>query len=964
MVKKYNLPELNALPGPIPPEETGPEEQQDRNQPDHNQPDHNQEGRDHEEHRAGNEPSHAQLEALNGLGSLESSRISTAAEFAGFPSVLVEDPAEESGGTTAGSDSAQAAESGESESGSSRELEIIEQPTEILASGGETPESLARKDARKFLGDSYDSFDSDPILMRTWIESYKKSIAAINGVTPEAVFNPGDKVTLPGISGERQPIFEKDGTVTSWAMDSTMSRDSEGTIRLDWYDGRYHVKRSDGTIEDRDRAGVTSTTRQLEDGAWLTHRSDGSYTRRNYDTGEQENKLADGTMIIIKDGLETMTYPDGSKSLKYPDNHIEYTASDGTVEKTTADGNSKKFDPDGNLIGQGIGWGRFKIDFHTDGATTTSTLTSTDRSEFRFGLTEGPDGIKLHETESGRTLEFPAGKDYEPVRTERESLIERAEQSIDDPIVLAKFKADMIRFESRARDRGLPVEQISGTYKSIGRLFENNDKAPIDADRREQIATELMSDIAEPYTISQGSHGTCNVKIMHVLMSAKDPEKLAAMISEVASTGEYTLQDGREIRIPAGTLSPARDALSNPRANGERGLAGQLFDSTVINSLLADTGAPYHLDQIPPGDSLKGYKSGDILVDNETGKPLVQYNGDVQEFAGISTPDIARAYELVMGDSKGSRDWLLDPNMGAGEHPGIKSYETAEQLHDILSSLKQSRDFPFAIRVDTKMPPFWEDSGAGLAGGSGGSHVLNITDYDPVTRKVMIDNQWATRKDRLTPSNAVPVDQLFRASLYPDKLSTSIIDGVENAAGPNTDRGLEIIRRLSQDLAGSNPTVLEGIYNTGALNLAGRLMNTTDGDDQNKDYREVYDGLRPSAKILVLDSLVTGQALGDSMSIESFNDEVRKLAGQFHVTEPDVLRQVRHNPQTLEEGKAAGIFPVLNPEVEFFNRTRLDVLKLVARLPSEQRDTIQNMIRQDVEARIAEAATMAGSLAE
>ncbi len=840
--------------------------------------------------------------------------------------------------------------------GTKSQFKIVEPQTEIMAKGGETLESLTLAESRNFLGDSYAQFESDNFLLQQFVESYKKSLATINGVDQTIQFKAGEIILLPGKSGEGEPIFEKDGKITSWALDSVSTRETDGTERLDWYNGSYSIKRPDGVTEARDQNGLKSTSRKMDDGSWLTERSDGSSERRNYDTGDLETRSKDGITTKTKNDVITTTYPDSSENVKNPDGSSVYTLADKSVERTTPDGQSKRFDKNGNLIGQGTGFGRFKVEFQTDDGTTTSTVSSESRSEFRFILIENGNKIQLQEKDSGDRLEFVSTKDYEPVKPERDKLLEMASAQISDPLLLAKFKADMIRFENRSKERELPAEQVRATYKSVGQLLGDNSNPAVEKTRLTQVATEIMSDVAEPYTVSQGRHGTCNVKIMHVLMAAKAPEKLAGMISEIALTGSLTLPSGDKVELPPKTLNPATDAETNPRSNGERGLAGQLFDSAVINAVMKDAKAPFHLDQLAKDPSLKGYKTGDILVDNETGKPLIDFNGEVQEFAGLYSKDIVKAYSMVMGDAEAGSHWLLDPNISEADHPGIKGFESADQLHDILSELAKRKSFPIAIIIDTRMPPFWGDSGAGVAGGSGSAHVLNITNYDPQSRTVMLDNQWSTNRDRLLPANGIPVDQLFRSSIYNQTLVKKINEDIIRKSGGEAgalESNIQRLTQLSRALDGGDPTLLENLYKAESQKFGIEMSTTSDGDQKNKEYRALYDGLRPLAKLEVLGSLASRNAVGRTMSAESFNEEISKIADSFEVTEPDVFRQMKHNPQTLVDGKAAKILFDLSSDKEYMNRGKMEVLNLIARLPGEQRDSITRKIRENVQTKIA-----------
>lgn len=108
----------------------------------------------------------------------------------------------------------------------------------------------------------------------------------------------------------------------------------------------------------------------------------------------------------------------------------------------------------------------------------------------------------------------------------------------------------------------------------------------------------------------------------------------------------------------------------------------------------------------------------------------------------------------------------MDPRYASDISDGVKSYSSEAEFRDILTQLKKEGAFPFPMHVNTKMAPFWRDSGGGSAGGSAeGAHVVNITDFNPQTGRVEIDNQWSSVNDRNSDDSSVPIAQLYHASL-------------------------------------------------------------------------------------------------------------------------------------------------------------------------------------------------------
>jgi len=63
-----------------------------------------------------------------------------------------------------------------------------------------------------------------------------------------------------------------------------------------------------------------------------------------------------------------------------------------------------------------------------------------------------------------------------------------------------------------------------------------------------------------------------------------------------------------------------------------------------------------------------------------------------------------------------------------------------ERMKMFLAEAKRKGELPIQVSVECDREPFWHDSGAGKAGGSGGGHVVTITDFDG--GRVKMQNQW------------------------------------------------------------------------------------------------------------------------------------------------------------------------------------------------------------------------------
>jgi len=864
-------------------------------------------------------------------------------------------------------------ESGAGGSKLSDNFEYKTQPSETIVSSDQSLAALANSLAPGFYGDAYPEYARDPFVLKQFEKAFTQALAFANGISPDASVSQGDKLIVPGRNSEGEPLFAKDGIKRQWGSNTVDTLEKDNTRRTQFDDGTLFVYKPDGTSTKTDVLGVVETSKTLPDGTFQRERSDGTYEKRFTDGSSEQGGLNGVKTRVAPDGTITTSYRNGEISTLKPDGTQIFVDKDKSVMTTVRDGTSRTVDEKGHLVGLGVFGNEIGIKFKAgDDPKRDSVVTGRVRPEWNFTLSTGKDGaVEMTEGEPPRKLRAVSDGEFRSLSESRTELFQKAESNYDDPIASVKFKADLIRFENRAKERGLSADEVLSVYKDLDRLLTPTSDAKIDDKGRAQIAAELAGDLASPYTISQGAHGTCNVKILQVMMSAKHPERVSSLITEAAMTGQHTLPSGRVITLPEGTLTPHNDAIGYPSRNGARGFAGQVFDSAAVNTLLQVENMPYRFDQLEPDPSIKGYKSGDIMVDIETGKPLTDpITGSVKEFNGLYAPEIVEVYKQLMGASKSNEDWLLDPNYPTSDTTdGIKTFASPEELSGILKELKQQGQFPYPIHVDTRMAPFWADSSGGLAGGSGGAHVLNIADYNPVTNSVLIDNQWASYNDRLDPSKAIPVDKLFSASVNSSRLFSLINDESKAQAGDDFAlRDRLILTKLNDALKDADPNLLRLQYDAYSRSFGLELEGTKQGDPANVEMMNLYRNLNPFGKLAVLQS-VTRSVTTDGGEPQSFSpgqyeNEVVSIASEFGMSFAHVIRGLQTRPQTVDEAIFAHVIDGAAPGKEAYNNGRLDVIRLLAGMPEATRTKMLDAIQVNSDRRLREAREFAAKYAE
>src|SRR4029453_8409880 len=151
---------------------------------------------------------------------------------------------------------------------------------------------------------------------------------------------------------------------------------------------------------------------------------------------------------------------------------------------------------------------------------------------------------------------------------------------------------------------------------------------------------------------------------------------------------------------------------------------------------------------------------------------------------------------------------------------------------------------PIIVEVNTQNEPFYTDSGAGAAGGSGSWHLLLVREFDPDTGKVQIDNQWGEAVDHNTEQRAIDVRVLYVAMRDPDN-PQSIQDleddlAADKAAGvEHPVKRLELLARRYSALEISDDDLSTGMESV-CLEMARKLSRRDTPVEVKLEYRAAY----------------------------------------------------------------------------------------------------------------------------
>jgi hypothetical protein len=405
--------------------------------------------------------------------------------------------------------------------------------------------------------------------------------------------------------------------------------------------------------------------------------------------------------------------------------------------------------------------------------------------------------------------ENPNSKAESPELTkEREHLSNLAQDKMNS-VEYDKFSQQMTKLEARSdkleeqyEKQGMPrpeaqkkaQEEIAKTYHETARLLEakDNSNVPIDEKQRTALAKEIMSNAADPTTIRQGAHSTCNVTSVETRIYTKEPATAARLVADMATTGTYTGGDGTKVSLDKQSMHPDEDAKKKDSEHN-RNFASQLFQITAVNMHYAKTDSGIRYEQHKTDKTLTPPDTGERLVDYSKNPPqdvtastldkwLTDITDETYHRPGLSNSQIAEVCNSITG--KKETDLLLDTNEDSELTQQVKS---AKELEDILLKAKEAGRLPLIVAVHTGNEPFLADSGDGTAGGSGGWHAVTITDIESGSPpKISIDNQWGKTADHTT-DNKLSLNDLYGAMRAPGHPET--IKALEEETKHNRETG-------------------------------------------------------------------------------------------------------------------------------------------------------------------------------
>lgn len=288
-----------------------------------------------------------------------------------------------------------------------------------------------------------------------------------------------------------------------------------------------------------------------------------------------------------------------------------------------------------------------------------------------------------------------------------------------------QFSFDLNKFEERAHSNSLKGDQVVASIKELQKILEPEVQKPFVVSERAKLAEETLQHIAYPRGIDQGYHDTCGASTAEVYVACLYPEKLAALVREVADTGQFKTTTGLIVKPNDGSLRQDWEAKNRtPYDSGAwgRSYASQIFQVIGINAAYQAAGSAVRYEQGRPQNPKD---TGERTVNNSDGK--------VNPFGGMYDAEVIQVTRQTCGHD------VTVLRRGT-------NMNTVDDLRKSIADLQKQHQLPAVLWVSTKNEPFWTATGRGRGGGVPGGHYVTVWDMD-TSDKVLIDNQWGRAGD-------------------------------------------------------------------------------------------------------------------------------------------------------------------------------------------------------------------------
>src|SRR5262249_5423940 len=234
-------------------------------------------------------------------------------------------------------------------------------------------------------------------------------------------------------------------------------------------------------------------------------------------------------------------------------------------------------------------------------------------------------------------------------------------------------------------------EEIIGTYREVARMMDSPAKEPLVPELRQVVALQVMHHAADPTTIDQGFHPTCNVSTVEARLYTRSPSSIARLVADTAITGECKTRGTppMTIKLDEHSLLPDQEAMYHPPSAADRSYASQLFQIAGVNMAWEKAnqrnGTNFRYEQ---HESTNAKDGGGRLIDYSKKPPEVQKNkdGTPDESPNINNQEITDIYNEVAGTKE--KDFVVQRPFWIPDK--VSNVKSPEQLGKRLEEMKKN----------------------------------------------------------------------------------------------------------------------------------------------------------------------------------------------------------------------------------------------------------------------------------
>lgn len=322
-----------------------------------------------------------------------------------------------------------------------------------------------------------------------------------------------------------------------------------------------------------------------------------------------------------------------------------------------------------------------------------------------------------------------------------------------------------------------PQAEKDKFFASVDKLLEDNPKAKFNSKDRADLADQVLWHVVYEGRNDQGAHPSCSVTHLRGLLLYDEPSKMADLITQVATTGEFKAHDGTIIKPPIDSLKrlSGSEEASFPPTDGQRSWASKIWDVTSYNvHYQRQSKDRFTGQELKEGEKIvfehhetKGSDSGFRMVKlDDKGNRWELYkeyqNRDIEkhEQIGMFMSQCLDIYHQITGKKLEGRSFAHQSRYVHGDDLfkklGGTKVSSLSEFEDALRKIDQEDSWPVYLSLQTaeihqnyKQQELLNkgQSYDHVAATGGGYHILLLNDLDTDTNTVGVDNSWGTKKD-------------------------------------------------------------------------------------------------------------------------------------------------------------------------------------------------------------------------